>query len=104
MKPTARLINASRGPIVEEQALISVLKNKQIAGAANRRIRHRAAASVSPLPDAGQPTGNAVYRLRIARSLQDVLREYRLEYPEVVRHGPPVNWIAADIVRIEDGI
>jgi phosphoglycerate dehydrogenase-like enzyme len=34
MKPTARLINASRGPIVEEQALISVLENKQIAGAA----------------------------------------------------------------------
>jgi phosphoglycerate dehydrogenase-like enzyme len=34
MKATARLINASRGPIVEEQALINVLKNKQIAGAA----------------------------------------------------------------------
>src|SRR6202011_5333326 len=34
MKPAARLINASRGPIVEEQALISVLKNKRIAGAA----------------------------------------------------------------------
>jgi len=34
MKPTARLINASRGPIVEEQALISALRNKQIAGAA----------------------------------------------------------------------
>ena len=34
MKPTARLINMSRGPIVEEQALINVLKNKQIAGAA----------------------------------------------------------------------
>jgi phosphoglycerate dehydrogenase-like enzyme len=34
MKPTARLINASRGPIVDEQALISTLKNKQIAGAA----------------------------------------------------------------------
>src|SRR5713101_4174935 len=34
MKRTARLINASRGPIVEEQALINVLKNKQIAGAA----------------------------------------------------------------------
>ena len=33
MKPTARLINASRGPIVEEQALISVLKKRQIAGA-----------------------------------------------------------------------
>ena len=34
MKPTALLINASRGPIVDEQVLISVLKNKQIAGAA----------------------------------------------------------------------
>src|SRR6201998_3078883 len=34
MKPTALLINASRGPIVEEEALISVLKNKRIAGAA----------------------------------------------------------------------
>jgi phosphoglycerate dehydrogenase-like enzyme len=34
MKPTAWLINASRGPIVDEQAFISVLKNKQIAGAA----------------------------------------------------------------------
>jgi phosphoglycerate dehydrogenase-like enzyme len=34
MGPTAWLINASRGPIVDEQALISVLKAKQIAGAA----------------------------------------------------------------------
>jgi phosphoglycerate dehydrogenase-like enzyme len=34
MKPTARLINASRGPIVDEQALISALEKRQIAGAA----------------------------------------------------------------------
>src|SRR5258708_22124560 len=34
MKPTARLINASRGPIVDEQALISAVQNKQMAGAA----------------------------------------------------------------------
>jgi phosphoglycerate dehydrogenase-like enzyme len=33
MKPTARLINASRGPIVDEQALISVLQKRQIGGA-----------------------------------------------------------------------
>jgi phosphoglycerate dehydrogenase-like enzyme len=34
MKPTARLINTSRGPIVDQQALISALRNKRIAGAA----------------------------------------------------------------------
>ena len=32
--PCGHVRDASRGPIVEEQALISVLKNKQIAGAA----------------------------------------------------------------------
>jgi phosphoglycerate dehydrogenase-like enzyme len=34
MKPTARLINTSRGPIVDEQALIESLRARAIAGAA----------------------------------------------------------------------
>lgn len=34
MKPTAYFVNTSRGPIVEEKALISVLERKAIAGAA----------------------------------------------------------------------
>ncbi|MBM4255768.1 MAG: D-2-hydroxyacid dehydrogenase family protein [Deltaproteobacteria bacterium] len=33
MKPTAYLINTSRGPIVEEKALIDVLQQRRIAGA-----------------------------------------------------------------------
>ena len=34
MKPTAYLINTSRGPIVQQQALIEALKERKIAGAA----------------------------------------------------------------------
>jgi phosphoglycerate dehydrogenase-like enzyme len=34
MKPTAYLVNTARGPIVDEDALVEVLKQKKIAGAA----------------------------------------------------------------------
>ncbi len=34
MKPTAYLINAARGPVVDEAALVEALEHKKIAGAA----------------------------------------------------------------------
>jgi phosphoglycerate dehydrogenase-like enzyme len=34
MKPSARLVNTSRGPIVDEESLIKVLQSRSIAGAA----------------------------------------------------------------------
>ncbi len=34
MKRTAYLINTSRGPVIDEKALVEALKKKEIAGAA----------------------------------------------------------------------
>jgi 26S proteasome regulatory subunit N2 len=45
MKPTAYLVNTSRGPLVEESALISILKERKIAGAALDVF------DIEPLPD-----------------------------------------------------
>ena len=72
MKPTARLINTSRGPIVEEQALISVLKNKQIAGAAMDVF------DVEPLPPAHpfRALDNVLTTPHIAYVSQDLYKTF----------------------------
>ena len=38
MKKTAYVINTSRGPIIDEGALVTALRNKSIAGAGQFRI------------------------------------------------------------------
>lgn len=49
MKPSAYLINVSRGPIVDEEALVSALENKNIAGAALDVFEQEPLSPLSPL-------------------------------------------------------
>jgi glyoxylate reductase len=51
MKPTAYLINSSRGPVVDEKALAAALKDKVIAGAALDVFEKEPLPSDSPLLD-----------------------------------------------------
>jgi phosphoglycerate dehydrogenase-like enzyme len=63
MKSTARLVNTSRGPIVEEEALAEALRERKIAGAAIDVF------DVEPLP-----------RDHVYRSLENVLATPHIGY------------------------
>src|SRR5260370_36088685 len=50
MKPTSRLINTSRGPIVDEASLIKALRSHAIAGAASDVFDQKPLPSAHPFP------------------------------------------------------
>ena len=91
MKPTAYLVNTSRGPLVDEQALIDALRNRTIAGAALDVY------DTEPLPE-----------LHPFRSLDNVLatphvgyvtkRTYEMFYRDTVENI--AEWLIGKPVRV----
>jgi phosphoglycerate dehydrogenase-like enzyme len=94
MKPTAFLINTSRGPIVEEKALIDALQDRRIAGAGIDVY------DVEPLPQEHplRRLPNAVLTPHLGYVTED---NYRILYRETVEDirawldGKPVRLLTA---------
>ncbi|MEA2909664.1 MAG: hypothetical protein QOJ15_1745 [Bradyrhizobium sp.] len=85
MKPSARLVNTSRGPLVVEAALLDALANRQISGAAIDVY------DVEPLPEdhpyrrADNMLAHSSYRLWHARSLRALLSRLRRQHWRLAR-------------------
>jgi phosphoglycerate dehydrogenase-like enzyme len=86
MKPTAYIVNTSRGPIIDETALLAVLKEKRIAGAGLDVFE------VEPLPQ-GHPL----------RSLDNVVLTPHLGYVSVQNYRAYFAGVVEDIRGWMDG-
>jgi phosphoglycerate dehydrogenase-like enzyme len=95
MKPTAILVNAARGPIVDERALIDALRERRIAGAGIDVY------ATEPLPDDHplRALPNAVLTPHLGYSVREF---YEVAYADTVENieafvsGKPIRMLTAD--------
>jgi len=90
MKPTSYLINTSRGPIVEETALLDALRNDVIAGAALDVY------DIEPLPGDHPLLGldNVLLAPHLGYATGDTLRYFMAASFENIQawlNGSPIN-------------
>ena len=91
MKPDAYLVNTSRGPIIEETALIDVLRAGRIGGAALDVFDRE------PLPNDHPFLGldNVIISPHMAYVTEENLKEFYSETVEDI-----VSWLNGDPIRI----
>ncbi|HWH39770.1 MAG TPA: hydroxyacid dehydrogenase [Usitatibacter sp.] len=89
MKPTASIVNAARGPVIDEEALVQVLAARRIRGAALDVFEEQPLRRNHPLlaldnviltPHAAGLTGESVKNMSTGAS-EDAVRLLRLEKP-----------------------
>jgi phosphoglycerate dehydrogenase-like enzyme len=93
MRPTAYLVNTSRGPLVDENALINALKNRTIAGAALDVYDVEPLAESHPL----RSLDNVLATPHIGFVTEDT---YRIFYRDTVENV--TAWLSGNPVRVAE--
>lgn len=98
MKPTSYIVNISRGPIIDEPALIEVLRRHSIAGAAIDTF------DVEPLPPENPLLGmsNVLLTPHIGYVTEEAYRAFYGEFVEDVRafvSGEPIRVLNPDVLE-----
>ena len=96
MKPTAFLINTARGPIVDEAALVTALKDGQIAGAALDVVEHEPLAPDAPLRSAPNVIVTPHAGFYSKTSIETLRRETVAEVVRVLTGQPPRSPVTPD--------
>jgi len=102
MKPTAFLINTSRGPVVDEAALIQALQAGRIAGAALDVYATEPLPTDSPLLD----VENVIVTPHMAAHTVEALRNMSLVAKDVIavlEGREPAHWVNREGVRARSG-
>ena len=77
MKPTATIINTSRGPVIDEKALVDALRQKKLAAACLDVFEQEPPAPDNPLFFDGQRHGPSTFRVLLGRRVFKAARERR---------------------------
>lgn len=93
LKPTAIVVNTSRGPLIDEAALVAALEGQRILGAGLDVFETEPLARDNPL----RALGNAVLSDHCGwyseESVQDLQRKAAEEVARVFRGEAPLNWL-----------
>lgn len=98
MKPTAFLVNTSRGPVVDESALLQALREKSIAGAALDVFEHEPA-KVNPLFELENIILTAHTAGVDTRSIRDMANFAAQAIVKILAKEWPEEWVVNPEVR-----
>lgn len=93
LKPSAIVVNTSRGPLIEEAALVQALRDGKIFGAGLDVFEEEPVHPDNPLLALGNVVVSDHTGWYSEQSVQDLQRKAAQEVARVFRGEPPLNWL-----------